>query len=577
MTTTDKKTVQIIVALCAQKGVNRVVVSPGSRNAPLSIAFNREKGIDCFVIVDERSAAFFALGMAQKTGEAVALVCTSGTALLNYAPAIAEAFYQRIPLIILSADRPTEWIGQDDSQAINQQALFANYIKYSCQLPVEIMCEDEAWHVNRSVNEALNLAISGRKGPVHINIPLREPLYGTTTKNSTPQRVFNQIEGDNSLAEATLQELKSRLDKTPKIMLLAGILPTQEKKLYQTAIRRLEKLAHVIVLAEPISNIQTDFTITTIDRVLNVISAEEAELFRPDLLISFGGALVSKQIKTFLKNNPPKEHWYLGKGEVHIDTFRQLTALIQVAPYTFLNQFFDNQAISTNKYATQWLDKTKIAKQRHDLFMVSAPWSDLKAFEVINAALPANSDLQLGNSSAVRYAHLFSMTKLNSIQCNRGTSGIDGSSSTAVGSAYLNELTTTFISGDISFYYDSNALWNKYLSSNLRIIVMKNGGGSLFRYIPGPSEVEELEEYFETAQELNIEKMASLYELPFYRASSEEELIAILPQFYAPHSKTVILEVSTPRLENDKVLKEYFSAMKKKYTNRIICQYEIFQ
>ena len=577
MTTTDKKTVQIIVALCAQKGVNRVVVSPGSRNAPLSIAFNREKGIDCFVIVDERSAAFFALGMAQKTGEAVALVCTSGTALLNYAPAIAEAFYQRIPLIILSADRPTEWIGQDDSQAINQQALFANYIKYSCQLPVEIMCEDEAWHVNRSVNEALNLAISGRKGPVHINIPLREPLYGTTTKNSTPQRVFNQIEGDNSLAEATLQELKSRLDKTPKIMLLAGILPTQEKKLYQTAIRRLEKLAHVIVLAEPISNIQTDFTITTIDRVLNVISAEEAELFRPDLLISFGGALVSKQIKTFLKNNPPKEHWYLGKGEVHIDTFRQLTALIQVAPYTFLNQFFDNQAISTNKYATQWLDKTKIAKQRHDLFMVSAPWSDLKAFEVINAALPANSDLQLGNSSAVRYAHLFSMTKLNSIQCNRGTSGIDGSTSTAVGAAYLNELTTTFISGDISFYYDSNALWNKYLSSNLRIIVMKNGGGSLFRYIPGPSEVEELEEYFETAQELNIEKMASLYELPFYRASSEEELIAILPQFYAPHSKTVILEVSTPRLENDKVLKEYFSAMKKKYTNRIICQYEIFQ
>lgn len=563
MTTTDKKTVQIIVALCTQKGVKRVVISPGSRNAPLSIAFNREENIECFVIVDERSAAFFALGMAQKTGEPVALVCTSGTALLNYAPAIAEAFYQRIPLIILSADRPTEWIGQDDSQAINQQQVFANFTKCSCQLPVDISCDDEAWHVNRSVNEAFNLAVSGRKGPVHINIPLREPLYGITAKNSSPQRVFNQIESNSMLADSAIQDLKSRLNKAPKIMILVGILPAQEKDLYERIIAKIEKISNVIVLAEPISNIQTYGSVTTIDRVLNVITADEADSFRPGLLISFGGALVSKQIKTFLKNNPPQEHWYIGKGEVHIDTFRQLTALVQVEPSTFLEQFFESNQFVKNDYATQWQEKTQIALQRHNRFMTTAIWSDLKAFEIINNALPANTDLQLGNSSAVRYAHLFPQTKLNSIQCNRGTSGIDGSTSTAVGAAWISNVMTTFVSGDISFYYDSNALWNKYLSANLRIIVMKNGGGSLFRYIPGPSDVEELDDFFETAQELNIEKMASLYDLPFYRASSEDELWAILPQFYAPHSKTVILEVNTPRLENDKVLKGYFSAIKK--------------
>ena len=561
-TTTDKKTVQIIVALCAQKGVEHVVVSPGSRNAPLSIAFNREERIECYIIVDERSAAFFALGLAQKTGEAVALVCTSGTALLNYAPAIAEAFYQRIPLIVLSADRPTEWIGQDDSQAINQHQVFANFTKFNCQLPVHINCEDEAWHVNRSVNEAINLAVSGRKGPVHINIPLREPLYGTTLQNNLPQRVFNQIESNSKLAESDIQDLKNRFSKTPKIMILVGILPAQEKESFEAVISQIEKIGNVIVLAEPISNIQTPMSIRTIDRVLNVISADEAEVFSPDLLISFGGALVSKQIKTFLKNNHPKEHWYIGKGEVHIDTFRQLTALIQVEPFTFFEQFFANYADLGNDYASQWEVKAHIALQRHNHFMASAPWSDLKAFEVINSALPSNTDLQLGNSSAVRYAHLFPQAKLNSIQCNRGTSGIDGSTSTAVGAAWVSTVMTTFISGDISFFYDSNALWNKYLSANLRIIVMKNGGGSLFRFIPGPSDVEELDDYFETAQELNIEKMASLYELPFYSASSEEELIAILPQFYAPHSKAVILEVNTPRLENDKVLKGYFREMK---------------
>ncbi|MEI7676557.1 MAG: 2-succinyl-5-enolpyruvyl-6-hydroxy-3-cyclohexene-1-carboxylic-acid synthase, partial [Bacteroidales bacterium] len=304
MTTTNKQTVQIIVDLCAQKGIKRVVVSPGSRNAPLSIAFNRDPRIECFVIVDERSAAFFALGLSQKSGEAVAIVCTSGTALLNYAPAVAEAFYQRIPLVVLSADRPTEWIEQDDSQAINQQQVFANFTKYSCQIPTEITCDDEAWHVNRAVNEAVNYATSGRKGPVHINIPLREPLYGIVEKTNSVQRTFNQFEPESFLPRETISELKNRFPESPKIMILASFLPNEMNEKINATISQIEKIANVVVLAEPISNIQTASAISTIDRVLNVIKPEEATTFAPDLLISFGGSLVSKQIKTFLKNNP---------------------------------------------------------------------------------------------------------------------------------------------------------------------------------------------------------------------------------------------------------------------------------
>ena len=563
MITTDKKTVQIIVDLCAQKGIKRVVVSPGSRNAPLSIAFNREKRIECYIIVDERSAAFFALGMSQKSGEPIALVCTSGTALLNYAPAVAEAFYQRIPLVILSADRPTEWIEQDDSQAINQQQVFANFTKYNCQLPVEITCDDEAWHVNRMVNEAINAAVSGRKGPVHINIPLREPLYGIAEANQIPERIFNQIEPESQLNFNIIENLKARLPKSPKIIILVAFLPSDVKHKLISTVNEIQNISNVIILAEPISNIHGDLIINNIDRVLNVIKPEEIDKFKPDLLISFGGSLVSKQIKTFLKNNPPTEHWYIGKGENHIDTFRKLTALIQLEPNAFLEQFFNNNTFEKNSFAEKWHLKDEISKERHQHFMTITPWSDLKAFEVINSSLPINSDLQLGNSSAVRYAHLFEQKQLNSIQCNRGTSGIDGSTSTAVGAASISENPTTLISGDISFFYDSNALWNRYLSAKLRIIVIKNGGGSLFRYIPGPSDVEELEEYFEAAQELDIEKIALLYQLPFYRANNENELKTILPQVFMPHEKAVILEVNTPRLENDKVLRAYFNEMRK--------------
>jgi 2-succinyl-5-enolpyruvyl-6-hydroxy-3-cyclohexene-1-carboxylic-acid synthase len=560
--TSDKETVQIIVDLFARKGVKRVVISPGSRNAPLSITFNRDKRIECFVIVDERSAAFFALGMAQKSGEPVGLVCTSGTALLNYAPAVAEAFYQRIPLVVLSADRPTEWIGQDDSQAINQQQVFANFTKYHCQLPAEVTCSDEAWHVNRSVNEAINAAVSGRKGPVHINIPLREPLYGTMSANEKAQRTFMQFEPESTLSQQAISELRECAVQGPNILILAGFLPKESGDAVTSIIEKIESLPNVVVVAEPISNIQSEKSISTIDRVLNTFSVEEAQDFRPDILISFGGALVSKQIKTFLKKYPPHEHWYIGKGESHIDTFRQLTALIQTEPATFLEQFFTQIDLPATDFASRWQAKAHLAKERHDAFMQSTDWSDLKAFDIINQALPKDSDLQLGNSSAVRYGHLFEQKNINSIQSNRGTSGIDGSTSTAIGAAWLNDRITTFVSGDISFFYDSNAFWNKYLSPNLRVIVVKNGGGGIFRYIPGPSSVKELDDYFETAQDVNVEGVARLYNLPFYRVTNAEELEQILPQFFAWHEQPPILEVLTPRKVNDEVLRKYFAAMR---------------
>lgn len=562
MTTTDKLTVQILVDLCAQKGVTKVVISPGSRNAPLSIAFNRHPDIETFVIVDERSAAFFALGMAQRLCEPVAIVCTSGTALLNYAPAVAEAYYQRIPLIVLSADRPVEWIEQDDSQAINQQQVFANFVKQSFQLPAEITCDDEQWYTNRIINEAINIATTDRKGPVHINIPLREPLYQTVAFPLEKQRVFSTIVADDSLSEINLKYLTKKIGDAPRILILAGFLPNDNAGKFTEVLDQIATIDNVVVLAEPISNIQHPSVISTIDRVLNVITPDEIETFKPDLLISFGGALVSKQIKTFLKNHSPIEHWYIGKGETHIDTFQSLTELIKVHPFAFLKQFVVQSKFESKAYKSLWANKLDIAKTRHQQFMQYAPWSDLKAFEIICNHLPINGNIQLGNSSAVRYAHLFEHQPQLSIHSNRGTSGIDGSTSTAVGAAWVSQAPTTLISGDLSFFYDSNAMWNKYLSPKLKIIVISNGGGSLFRFIAGPSEVEELDEFFEAAQDLDIEKLVATYGLNYLKAENESELNYKLIDLYSSQDIPTVLEVKTPRIENDKILKKYFQALK---------------
>lgn len=537
------------------------MISPGSRNAPLSISFNRDERVECFVIVDERSAAFFALGLAQMSGEPVGLVCTSGTALLNYAPAVCEAFYQRIPLVVLSADRPVEWIDQDDSQAINQQNIFAGYVKKSFQLPAEVSCNDDAWYVNRCLNEAINLAMAGRKGPVHINIPLREPLYRLSGDFAQNERKIECYEPDSRLSDRQLEELRERASGCDKILILCGFMPAAATEKAAQIWQKTTENQQVVILAEPVSNVGCATAITTIDRVLNTLTPVEIELFTPDLVISCGGALVSKQIKTFLKNNPPREHWYVGKGESHIDTLQRLTALIQCEPTDFLEQLFPVTGGDAG-FSERWNQKAAVAEKRHNRFLEGAPWSDLKAFEILTSALPARCNLQLGNSSAVRYGHLFRQNNPSTIYSNRGTSGIDGSTSTAVGAACNSQQPTVFISGDISFYYDSNALWNKYLSPNLRIVVMKNGGGSLFRFIPGPSEVEELEEYFEAAQDLNIAKMADLYGLPYYRANSADELRELLPLFLAKHDRTPVLEICTPREENDVVLKGYFRALR---------------
>ncbi|WP_461638747.1 2-succinyl-5-enolpyruvyl-6-hydroxy-3-cyclohexene-1-carboxylic-acid synthase [Labilibaculum euxinus] len=558
----DIKGVKELIDICWAKGMEYVIVSPGSRNAPLSISFAKDDRIKSLVIVDERSAGYFALGIAQQTRKPVGLVCTSGTALLNYGPAVAEAFYQRLPLVVISADRPVEWIGQDDSQALPQVNVFGQFVKASYQLPLDANNPDDCWYLNRMVNEALSKAQSGRLGPVHINFPLREPLYGVKPYPNSIERVIGKINSVDELSADTISSIAAIVNSNQKIVILAGLLHPQAE--LNELLAELAQNKNVVILTESVSNLHNKEFLPCIDRVICSIKDEEIDNFKPDLLINFGGPLVSKMIKSFLRNNKLKEHWFVGKEDHFIDTFKNLTSHIDVSPLAFFKQLLPLIKPSDSSFSDCWKCRDAEVSEIHSDYLKNIEWSDLKVFEQILHAIPEGGNLQLANSSVVRYAQLFKTSAALTYNSNRGTSGIDGCTSTAAGAALVNGKTTTLITGDISFFYDSNALWNKYLQPNFKIILINNGGGGIFRFISGPSGVDELEEYFETVQEYKAGKLAETYGLDYFYAENQEEVNNMLPDFYAANRRAAVLEIKTPRTVNDQVLINYFKTIKSK-------------
>jgi len=559
--TSDILGVNEIIDICAAKGIEHVVISPGSRNAPLTIAFARDLRIETPVIVDERSAGYFALGIAQQTGKPVGLVCTSGTALLNYAPAIAEAFYQRLPLFVLSADRPQEWIGQDDSQAIDQVNVLQNFVKASYQLPIAIDGTDDLWYLNRMMNEALSKATSGRMGPVHVNVPFREPLYGEKAQEKKSERIINKLLSKEALSNEAKESLSQEWQSSKKVLILAGLLSKNEK--LNACLSHLAQYKQVVVLTESISNLQDEAFLPCIDRVITSFSEAEISNFQPDLLINFGGPLVSKKIKSFLRDHKPEKHWFVGKEDRFIDTFQTLSSHIDLSPDLFFDDLLALLTETESSFAEVWKDRDQACDLVHDTYLQKTEWSDLKAFESVLKAIPEGGNLQLANSSVVRYAQLFKIDQNLSYNSNRGTSGIDGCTSTAVGACHVNNRMTTLITGDISFFYDTNGLWNKYLNNRLKIVLINNGGGGIFRFIPGPSDSPELEDYFETTQEYRADKLAETYGLDYFYADSLENLNQTLSTFFEANNQASILEIKTPRKLNDVVLKNYFGCLKK--------------
>ncbi|WP_298757214.1 2-succinyl-5-enolpyruvyl-6-hydroxy-3-cyclohexene-1-carboxylic-acid synthase [uncultured Psychroserpens sp.] len=573
---------QTVVQLCKLKNIRHIVISPGSRNAPLTIGFTNDNFFNCYSIVDERCAAFFALGIAQQLHEPVVVICTSGSALLNYYPAISEAFYSDIPLVVLSADRPKHLIGIGDGQTINQKNVYENHILYSANLKLDLKAENgfatkEELPIFKSIenklerflglqqdiqsfnetelNKALNLA-RFKNGPVHINVPFDEPLYETVNELTIQPKTNDISFTCPTIDQTELENCIDEWDVSTKKMILVGVLPPN-----QIEHQWLDKLADddsVIVFTETTSNLHHSKFFPSIDKIIAPLENTDFKALQPDILITLGGLVVSKKIKAFLRQYQPKHHWHIDVKKAN-DTFFCLDKHIVAQPNDFFSAFLPKiKLVIKSNYFDTWKTVKLHRSKKHLEYIKHIGFSDFTVFNLVLKSLPNKTILQLGNSSTVRYAQLFNLNPSVEVYCNRGTSGIDGSTSTAVGCAAVSQKQTTFITGDLSFFYDSNALWNNYIPNNFRIILINNQGGGIFRILPGHKDTENFDYFFETKHDLTAKQLCEMYHIDYTKANNEIELSENLNAFYEKSNTPRLLEIFTPRTENDSILLDYF-------------------
>ncbi len=572
-------TAQTIVQHCQANDISNIVISPGSRNAPLTISFAENPFFTCFSIVDERCAAFFALGMAQQLEKPVVVICTSGSALLNYYPAVAEAYYSNIPLVVISADRPIYKVGIGDGQTINQKNVFENQIGYSANLWQDVSHATDKirqykpeWIKDENIdtiqnevqlfndaelNTAFKMAFTSQS-PVHINAPFEEPLYNTTTTTNT----IAQIEpiSTQETNQSSLQLEKDIWNTAKRKIVLVGV--NKPNNIDEQVLQNLANDPSVLVLTETTSNLNHPSFFNSIDSIIAPIEMNDNkdalfEKLRPEVLVTFGGLIVSKKIKAFLRSFSPEHHWHIGSVKAN-DTFFCLDKHIKVPVNRFFQELYSDAKIVKSDYFSYWLQVKNEYVLKRSSYLNKIPFSDFSVFSQLMQSIPNNYLLQLANSSTIRYTQLFDMNPTLSVYCNRGTSGIDGSTSTAIGASIVSETPTLLITGDLSFFYDSNALWNNSIKNNFRIIIINNKGGGIFRILPGKENTDVFETYFETRHNLNAEHLCEMFGFEYKTANSTELLEEVLSDFYKESSCPRLLEITTPALINDKILIDYF-------------------
>lgn len=534
-----------------QLGCRHVVLSPGSRCAPLSLAFFRHGKFQIDVVSDERSAAFIGLGIALHKKVPTILICTSGSAVYNYAPAVVEAYYQEIPLFIFSADRPPEWIDQQDGQTIHQENIFGPHVLKSFNLSPDYNTPANQHLLISIIQESFQLATSSPKGPIHINFPFREPFYPTeeTTVSSSihisPLQVQPKQNSDSSTYKEQIKQYK-------KIVVIVGQQDDIE-------IQQQLQYLNIPILSDSIGNARN--TVNSIylhDAILFASPKDTLQYLQPDLIISIGKSILSKPLKEFLRNTQAT-HWHIGEHQNIADPFQRSKATIICNKKDFFSQItIPNNSEYLNKWKSlQQSFETKI----NTYFNTNNTFHDFSAIERCLQHIPNNSILHLANSMSVRYVNYFN-TKNFLIQSNRGVSGIDGVISTSLGYSSVDSKLNTVICGDQAFFYDRNSFWNNTKKDHLRIILINNKGGAIFGMIDGPSKQKELAEAFIAPHETEANYWCEENNVEYYRCSNFDELDKALNNFYTPSKKAKLIEVITHYDESIKEFKSFKASLK---------------
>lgn len=465
----DKENINILTALFVEYGVLHVVVCPGSRNAAIVHNFNECPQIECHPVTDERSAAFVAMGISQQTKSLVGVCVTSGSALLNLFPGVAEATYQRCGIVAISADRPAEWIGQLDGQTMPQTAALGTFVSKNVSLPE---CNDDLgrWHCRRLVCEALNELINTGSS-VHINVPISEPLFHFTNEQLPVVKAIRTIDWD---CKENRDMILSKLNSALRPMIVFGQM--DKKTVNENDFEELlsEKL---VTLSEPISSNNPS---PSLDVMFNNIG-DDTEKYKPDLLLYFGGNTISKKLRLFLRTiNDCIVVMVNEKAEIE-DVTMHADYIVKGTNNDVLTTISSNykENYATLPYRQLWADIKKKTSQQ-----LSQPTDKIEseAVRTFESLMQKDSIVYYANSSAIRLAAKYANHYVN---CNRGLNGIEGSLSVAVGASLATEEKVYCVIGDLSFFYDQNALWNQHISGNLRILLLNNGGGAIFRGLDG--------------------------------------------------------------------------------------------
>lgn len=553
----DKKNVLQLVALLRAHGVRRAVLCPGSRNVPLVQAFATCGGFECFSVTDERGAGFFAIGLALHVQAPVVVCCTSGSALLNLHPAVCEAFYRRVPLVVVSADRPAAWIGQMDGQTLPQPGVFGGLVRKAVNLP-EVRTEEDEWYANRLVNEALLEVDHHGYGPVHINVPLSEPLFHFTAE-ALPS-VRRMVRRDMSDEGRTLAFfLKEELPKYRRVLVVSGQMSSDEA----VGVAACLSGGGVAWLTEVLGNcpLASD-AVRGFDALLYAAREEDLQALRPDLVITVGGHVVSKRLKQFLRRMPSLVHWHVSPDGLPADLFCALTTVVEASPADFFRLFFRSEALPCGAYARLWYESCA------RLASPETGYSEMYAVRRVLEALPPHAVLHLANSSAVRLAELCRLPEGVEVQCNRGVNGIEGSVSAAVGYAAVSDRLNFLLVGDLSFFYDMNALWNGHIRSNLRIVVLNNGGGAIFHALPGLDMAGDTRRFVTASHGASAASWAESQGFTYLRATDTVSLLAALDDLLDEAATApVLLEVFTDAETDAEEQRNYYHAIKEEWKN----------
>lgn len=558
----NKDNVNILTALLVRHGVNRVVVCPGSRNAPIVHNFSECPELECYPVTDERSAGFYALGMALASDKAVAVCVTSGTALLNLAPAVAEAFYRHIPLVVISADRPQAWIGQLDGQTLPQPGAFGCFVARSVTLPepAGVMTaeshglDDTRRYCCRLVSEALIASQRSGGCPVHINVPLSEPLFDFSV-GSLPDVRAVRLLGPSGCTDALVGQVAERLLAAARPMVVVG----QHADSTELASALSALAGHAVVLREPLC---PGRGISHFDEVLHVVGQNSD--YEPDFILYAGDTVVSKRLRKFLRGAAGMETWAVSvDGEIH-DTFNNQTAVINlpaVAVMSGVAAYIAGRKSNCDRaFTARWAAALSSAANHAASYMPRySQMMAVKRFEEMLDELDYGWSVHYANSSAVRLGNIYAD---HYIYVNRGVNGIEGSLSTAAGFSVACPDMTFCVIGDLSFFYDSNALWNQNLRGNLRILLLNNCCGGIFHQLPGLEASPVRDSCIAAGHHACAHGICDAHDIGYLAAHDADELARNMETFlYSGTRRPLVFEVFTDAEEDAGAIKEYLAAL----------------